>query len=69
MATKNSEVSNPNDLKRTNMYISAGQRQILDRLASQTGLSMAEHVRRAVAKYIRRKEFTEILTEAPANAE
>lgn len=39
-------------MKRTNIYFPPKQKEALERICEETGLSFAEHVRRAVDLYI-----------------
>jgi predicted DNA-binding protein len=43
-------------MKKTNIYLTENMRSGLSYLAKQTGLTSAEHVRRAIDDYLKKKE-------------
>lgn len=51
---------------RFNVYLSENQMQALDRMASTSQLTMAEHLRRAIDLYIEREVKAGRLSEVPA---
>lgn len=45
-----------NQLKRTNLYLSVPVLEKLRQLATTTGLSVAEHIRRAIDDYLKKQK-------------